>query len=358
MKIKAPGIFALIILVLFPVSIHAADSGPLRLDLRRTVRMALNYSPELKAGKLNLKKAKLEYQRRKAENLLNQSQYAELEAEYNLAAARYTYKSLRDNLVNQAIQQYAKLYLAQLDLEIKELRTRLEESKLQADTALYQLGDLTGIDLLEQENAYLDACFSREMAEEEVKEVRSDFLTLLGLAETASFSLADLKVPELWQITEEEAIELALKNSWEWKLHQKKVALIETDLKRTELSINTPALERQLKRIARQTAEIESAQKQKEIISSTRQAYFQFKQAMRRMTLWQDRLKAARKKYELKQEEYQGGFVSETEVLQYEVNRWETEYQYLAAVADYYQKEANLKALLNLKLEVEQHGQR
>lgn len=290
-KIKLLGIFSLIMLVLIPVSIQGADPGQLRLDLETALQMALNYSPDLKAGKLNLEKAELEYQRKKAENLLSQSRYEDLEAEYNLAEARNTYKGLHYNLINQAIQQYTKLYLAQLDLEIKELQSRLEKSKLQVDTALYQLGDLNGIDLLEQENAYLDACFNREMAEDDFKEIRIEFQTLLGLAETASFLLTGLEVPDLWRITEEEAIDLALQNSWEWKLQEKKVNLIETDLKRTELSINTPELERKLKRIARQTAEIESTQKKKEIIGSTRRACFQLKQAMRRMILWQDRLK-------------------------------------------------------------------
>lgn len=347
LKRRFIGLVLPIMLTVIPMTVIGAEAR--KLDLKAAVNMGLEQNLDLKIEELNLEKAELEYRKKKANNLLSQSRYSELEAKYTLAAAQNTYQNVHDNLVKNIIQQYTNIWLSELDLEIKDRKVKLEKLLLEAAKAHYEIGDIGSIDLLEQENAYKDAQFNLEIARDDYQRSVKEFKTLLGLNEIKPV-LAGLEPPRVWAVTEEQAIHTALENSIELKLKNEEVELAELDLERAKIS--APELDRRIKEVALEIARTEKESIQEEIINSTQQVYYQLKQAVKKMNLKKESLTEAKEKYNLRKEQYKAGLIAETEVLQYEVNMMETEYQYKSAIADYYLQEQSLRQAMNLELGV------
>lgn len=339
---------ALIILVM-SVSLPVVSAEVKNLDLESAINIAKEQNLELKLATLNLEKAKLEYQKKKANNLLNQSRYSELQAEYNLNVAENTYQNTINTVINNTIQQYTKLWLYNLDLEVKEKKVEVEKFLLEEAKAQYEIGDIGSVDLLEQENTYKDAEFALETARDDYQQNLREFKTTLGLTETEPV-LADLKHPEVWQITEKEAINAALENSIELQLKGEELELARIDLERTKVS--SAELDKELKKIALELSQVDKEKTKEDIINSVQEAYYQFKQAVKNMGLKKERLTEAQEKYRLVQKQYEIGLLTITDVLQYEINMLQAEYEYKNAIASYYLEEQSLRQTIGLQSEV------
>jgi len=336
------------LLILFlPVIILSMPAAAETVDLQSAIEIALEHSLNLQLEELNLQRAELEYKRKVAGNLLTSSRHSELEAVHSLAAARNSYRTAYHNLLRNITQQYINVFLAELDLEIKEMRFELEDSLLEAARARFQIGDLGSISLLEQENSYNDAWFNLETSRDDYAQKRKNFASLLGLEAPAP---VDLVLPPEWEITEEEAIYTALENSTELSLARQELELAESDLKRTKIS--GPPLDIASKEIALEICKVKKERLQEEIINAAQEAYYQLKQAEKRIRLSKERLSEAQTKYEVRKNQYEAGLIKPTEILQYEINRKESEYQYQSAVADYYLRKLALEQALNLDIGV------
>lgn len=334
---------ALIILVM-SVSLPVVSAEVKNLDLESAINIAKEQNQELKLATLNLEKAKLEYQESKANNLLEQSRYNELEAEINLRSAQNTYQDTNYQVVNNTIEQYTSLWLSGLDLKIKDKKVELEKRLLEEAKAQYQIGDIGSVDLLEQENAYKDAQFNLETARDDYLQSIREFKTTLGLGEE-ELVLSDLEYTGSWQITEDEAVNIALEKSVNLQLKNDELKLTKIDLERAE--VFSAELDKKIKQIAVEIARVEKESTREEVINTTREAYYQFKQAVKNLELKKERLTEAEEKYNLRKEQYEAGLITSTEVLEYEVNMMETKYDYLSAIADCYLKEQALRQKMN-----------
>lgn len=319
-----------------------AETEP--IDLQTAIEIALDHNLNLQLEKLSLRRAELEYQRKMAGNLLTSSLHTQLEAEHSLAAAENSYRTAYNNLLRNITQQYINLFLAGLDLEIKEMRVELENLLLEAARVRFQMGDLGGISLLEQENSFNNARFNLETSRDDYAQKRKNFASLLGLK--MPVSVVGLVPPPSWEISEETAINTALENSAELSLARRELELAESDLVRTKIS--GPPLDIEMKEIALEICRVKNERLKEEITNAAQEAYYHFKQAEKRIGLSKERLSEAQTKYDVREEQYAAGLVKSTEFLQYEINLKEAEYQCQSAIAEYYLRKLALEQVLNL----------
>ena len=319
------------------------------IDIKTAVDMVLKENLDLKIASLNLKKAELEYKKREASNLSSQSQYSEKEAEYSLASARKNYEDTYNNLIHQVIDIYSKVWLQELDLEIKEKQVQLEKKLLKEARAQREIGEIGRIDLLEAENAYKDAQFNLETSRDNNVQYLRELQTVLGIGKK-DFKLTAFKAPHVWDITEEKSLEQALNNSEELKLQNKALELASLDLKKAEVTASR--LDREIKEIELKKTEISKKNTRETIKNNSRDQFYQFRQSQKQMNLKEERLQEAREKYNLQQQQYEAGLITSTEVLQYEVNMKQAQYNYLSALADYYLREFSLREVMNMEIDV------
>ncbi len=334
----------MIMLVGLSLSVVAADT--IQLDLKTAVNLALENNLDFQIAKLQLDKSRLEYKKQKASNLLRPSHYNELQAETGLNSAENTYQNTRNQVINNTISQYNNLWLADLDLKIKNKNVELEKMRLEEAQAQYEIGDIGSVDLLDQENAYKDAQFNLENARDEYQQSVKEFISNLA-KKNGELKLADLTYEESWQVTEEEAIETALNNSVAMRLTGEKLELARIDLERA--GVSAAELDKKIKGKAVAIAELEQEQTREDLITSTQQSYYQFKQAAKKISLTGERLTGAEEKYKLRKEQFGAGLITRIEVLEYEVNMLQARYNHLVAIADYYLKEQALRQKMGLK---------
>lgn len=346
-KIKLSMIVLLVIVISFSFTVlGAAKTDIEELNLKTAVSMALKQNLDLKKASLNLEKSKLEYQKNKANNLLKQSRYNELQAEYQLKSAESNYRNTTYNVVNSTIRQYTDIWLARLDLKIQKKKVELQKQLLAEAKAQYEIGDIGTIDLLEQENSYKDAEFNLETAGDDYQQSMRKFKSNLGLGDS-ELVLNNIGQPEIWKINEKEALKMALENSIDLKLRTEDLELARLDLERTKVS--SPELDIKIKKIALEISLVDKENTLEDIVNSTRETYFQYKQGIKNLELQKERLNEAREKYQLKKEQYEAGLITKTDVLQYETNMIQSESQYKSAISSYYLNEQSLRQAMNLE---------
>lgn len=317
-----------------------------RINLQKSVEMVLVENLELKTAEYTFEKARLEYKKAMANNLTEQSRYSELEAEYNLEEAEKTYKDTRDNVIGTTIQQYIDVWLNKLNIKVKEKTVAAEKRLLEQYQAQYEIGDISSIDLLDQRNTYNDACFELEKIKDEYTQSLKQFKMTLGLEES-DFEIESLRNPGIWEINEETAIETALENSLELQLSRKEGKLAEIDEKRSKIS--SSSLDIKIAELATKISYLGTEDIKDDLITSTQESYFEFKQAVKDIELKREILDKDKEEYALIKKQYEAGISTRTEVLQYEASILETEYNYKEAIANYYLAEHALTKALGLE---------
>ncbi|QTL98746.1 hypothetical protein GM661_12605 [Iocasia frigidifontis] len=328
------------------ISVMAHGNKIERMNLQKAVEIVLIENLELKTAEYNYEKARLEYKKAVANNLTEQSRYNELEAEYDLEEAEKEYKDTRDSVIGTTIQQYIDVWLNKLNIKVKEKTVAAEKRLLEQYQAQHKIGDISSIDLLDQSNTYNDACFELEKIKDKYTQSLRQFKMTLGL-EGSEFKIEALEKPEVWDINEETAIETALENSLELQLSKKEEELAEIDEKRA--GISSSALDIKIKGLAAKISHLGTEDIKDNIITSTQESYFEFKQAVKDIELKKERLAKDKEEYGLIKKQYDAGISTRTDVLQYEASILETEYNYKEAIANYYLTEHDLLEALCLE---------
>lgn len=337
---------SLLMFLLISISWSVFAAEVINIDLKTAINTVLERDLDFKIATITYDKARLDYEKKKANYLLQQSRYNELEMESSLDSAENTYLNSKFQIVNNIISEYSNLWLSNLDLEIKNKNMNLETRRLEEAKAQYEIGDIGSIDLLDQENSYKDVRYSLENARDDYQYSITEFKTDLQLGD-AEVELSGLKYTKDWQITENEAIDIAMENSVEIRQKGDQLELARIDLERAEVS--AAELDKKIKAKNVQIAELELEKEKKKVESSTQEAHYQFRQSIKKIDLNTERLTGAEEKFKLRKEQYQVGLVTSIEVLEYEINMLQARYNYLSVLADYYQKEQALRQQMGLE---------
>ncbi len=337
---------SLFMFLLISISWSVFAAEVVNIDLKTAINTVLKSDLDYEIATITYDKARLDYEKKKASYLLQQSRYNELEMESSLDSAEYTYQNTKFQLVNNIISEYSKLWLSNLDLEIKNKNMELETLRLEESKAQYEIGDIGSIDLLDQENSYKDAQYNLENARDDYRYSIKEFKTDLQLGDAEEVELARLKYTKDWQITENEAVDIAMKNSVEIRQKRDQLELAQIDLERA--GVSAAELDKQIKAKNVQIAELELEKERKKVERSTQEAHYQFRQSIKKIALNAERLTGAEEKFNLRKEQYEVGLITSIEVLEYEINKLQARYNYLSVIADYYQKEQALRQQMGL----------
>ena len=346
-KITAYIVFALLLTV-FSTTLVGAET--ININLQSALNMALENNLNLKEAKISLEKSKLEYQKSIANNLTTQSDYNELRAEYTLKNAEISYKNNRDSLIKNVVQQYNNLILTKYNLQILEKRQELENKLLEESQAKYEIGDIGNVSLLEQKNSYQDAQYNYKSAQDNYEQSLREFKTTIGINRERSLELSEFAEPEIWEVNQDEVVNTALNNSMNLKLKEMNLDLAKLDKKRTEIS--SSKIDIKIAEKAVEKAEVSKMRTKSDIENNSVLAYHDYQQAIEEINLKNSNYQKAREDYRLKKEQYDEGLITESELLNYEINKMQAEYDYLSAIANYYNKKIALRQEMNVELEV------
>lgn len=335
-------------LVIFTSTFVGAETINTNLD--SAVNMALENNLELKEAEISLEKEKLEYEKSIANNLTTQSDYNKIRAEYTLKNAEISYKNTYDSLIKNVVQQYNNLMLSKFNLQILEKRQKLENKLLEESQAKYEIGDIGNVSLLEQKNSYQDASYKFRSAQDNYEQSLREFKTTLGLDIENKLELSKFKEPKVWEISKEEVIKTTLNNSLNLKLKEKNLELAKLDKKRTEIS--SAKIDKKIAEKTVEKAEISRKRTKRELENSSVLAFYDYQQSIEEMRLKKSNFEKTKKDYRLKKEQYNEGLLTESELINYEISRMQAEYDYLSAVANYYNKKIALRQQMNIELEV------
>lgn len=327
-------------------TVHAEEVQ--KLSLEEVLVTVLEQDTELKIAKLNLENAKLEYQKNKANNLLNQSRYAELSAEYDLANAEKTYQQVYDKIVADTLQLYTNVVLSEMNIEIENKSVTLEEQLLAEVKQQVEMGDKGTLDLLQQKSDTSNAIFTLEKVkdtyQQNVKELQSALSSQANLA-----GLVKVKYPIYWEITETTAIHTALENSINIQLKEKHLELAEVNKERMDV-VSTSNLDKAMIENKLKIASMEVEQAKEDLSSSVQKKYYEYKQAITKLELDKENLKESNENYRITKEQTEAGLKTQNDLLQAEINLLEKEYQYQQTLFDYYMKQLALKQAMEIEV--------
>lgn len=344
----------LLTLLLINLSCSVFAAKQIKIDLETAVTMALENNLDLKIAKVELARVSLEYQQNKASNLVNVSRYNDLEAEINLKSAQNTYQNTKYQVITDTIKQYTGLWLATYDLRVKTKQLEVRKRLVKEARAQYKIGNIGTTDLIEKENDYSDTKLALETATEDYQQYIRELKRSLDLGEEAELVLADLSSENSWQITEDQAVSTALKNSLELILKEKNLELAQIDAERAKIS--DAELDKKIKDKKVAAARLDKKNTGDELENSVREDYHDFKESIGKIALTKDIWDETQEEYKISKKQYDVGLLTRTEAIQYEVNMMEAEYEYLSAIANYYLAKQVLQQEMNLQSGVLEDG--
>lgn len=345
--------FIIVLLIVITVSSFSTTLFAERIDLNleQAYQMTLENSISLKIAQKDLENKEILYQKRKAENLLNQSNYDELQAKYNLAAARKSYTNTANSLLKETLQQYVNILLKAKNLEILNKRITLNENRLSEVKAQYEVGEKSQLDILDQKVKLKDLIQEREELKNEYEQLKTELKVKLDIKKDVDFQLTELKKPEYLNLKEEDIYKKALANSINLKLKKLNLQLAETDKKRKEV-VSSSEMDKEISDNKVKMAELEVEKQKQEIEKKARELSNQISNIRNNINLHKDKIKSARDTYEVLKEQNKSGLITDNELSEGKISLLQSEYQLYNSYMQYYIQAENIKQFMNPKVEV------
>jgi outer membrane protein TolC len=341
MNFKKVSIIILIIFI-FALPLQAAEA----LTLAEAIDIAKNENFNLKLAEINYQKAKINQQALELQNKYNYTETQKLEINKNYLSSEKNYQDSEANVIKSIISQYTGLWLKQKEIEAQRLTTKAEERLYNEMQARFELAQISQLDLLDQSNNYKQANNSLENLQDNYQLSLVEFKTDLNLGDE-KIKINELAEPKLWTISEEEAIEKALKNSYSIKIAEIDYQLAKEQYNKNK--IDSAQAQQRTAAMDLKAAEITLAKTKKELINSVIKAYLTLTQAEKNINLMKDNLKKSQTQYNQIKRQFELGSVTQTTVLQYESTLLDSQYQLKNAYLNYYLAKENLADLLNMQ---------
>jgi len=343
-------ILFLIIFFIFPGGLFAAE--PEEINLSQAINLALENNLNLKIANLDLENAQIDYQKTKANNLLTESRYIELQGDLGLLQAKDNYTQTRNQVIIDVVQKYLQLNQAEKNITTKSKEAELEKNLLEEAKAQVKAGHKGNLDLLRQKNKYNNAVFDLEKANDDYHQSFREFKLELGInnQEEKEFNLAEIDYPEIWEIDEEEALKKAIENSFILELRKRQIELAKVDLERAEAAAS-PELDLRKLRNNIELANLNSTQTQKELANSIRKQFYAYKQSINGLDLSQQNLNQAQENNSIIIDQVKAGLKTKNDLLSAEISLLQAEYNLNSAILNYYTNKLTMQKLIGRKIE-------
>ncbi|MBA7533002.1 hypothetical protein ES705_25237 [subsurface metagenome] len=342
-------ILFLVIFFIFSGELFAAE--PKEMNLSQAINLALENNLNLKIANLDLENAQIDYEKTKANNLLTESRYIQLQGDLGLLQAKDNYTQNRNQVIIDVVQKYLQLNQVNKNITTKSKEAELERNLLEEVKAQVKAGHKGSLDLLRQENKYNNAVFDLEKANDDYHQSFGEFKLELGLNnQEEEFNLIEVDYPKVWQIDEEEALKKAIENSFILELRKRQIELAKVDLERAEVAASPELDLRKLKNNI-ELANLNFNKAQKELDNSIRKQFYTFKQTINGLDLSQQNLNQAKENNSIIINQVRAGLKTKNDLLSAEISFLQAEHSLKSAVLNYYMNKLNLQKLIGQKIQ-------
>ena len=345
-------ILFLVIFFIFSGVLFAAETETKEMNLGQAINLALENNLNLKIANLDLENAQIDYEKTKANNLLTESRYIQLQGDLGLLQAKDNYNQTRNQVIIDVVQKYVQLNQAKKNITTKSKEAELERNLLEEVKAQVKAGHKGSLDLLRQENKFDNAVFDLEKANDDYNQSFGEFKLELGLnnQEEEEFNLIEVDYPEIWQIDEGEALKKAIENSFILKLRKGQIELAKVDLERAEVAASPELDLRKLKNNI-ELASLNFNKAQKELDNSIRKQFYTYKQTINGLDLSQQNLNQAKENNSIIIDQVKAGLKTKNDLLSAEISLLQAEHSLKSAVLNYYITKLNLQKLIGQKIQ-------
>ncbi|RAK04112.1 outer membrane efflux protein [Halanaerobium saccharolyticum] len=341
MNFKKIGIiFLLLTVITFPAA--AAEV----LTLEEAMERAETENMDLKLTKIDYQKSKINLKNLELQNEFNYTETQSIEINKNYLDSQKNYQDSKAEIIKSVIQQYTNLWLLQKEIEAQELTTRAEERLYNEMQARFELAQISKIDLLDQSNQYNDASNELENLRDNYEQSLIEFKTALNL-ENQEIEIKELAAPEIWEITEEEALEKGIAESNTIKIAELGLELAKKEFQKNKIEASSS--EQKTAELDLQAAEISLEKAEKDLENEIIKAHLSLQQAEKNIELMKNNLEKAESQYQQTRRQFDLGSVTQTALLQYEASLVSSEYQLKNAHLNYYLAKEDLADLLNME---------
>ena len=343
-------ILFLVIFFIFSGGLSATETK--EMNLSQAINLALENNLNLKIANLDLENAQIDYEKTKANNLLTESRYIELQGDLGLLQAKDNYNQTRNEVIIDVVQKYLQLNQAKKNITTKSKEAELERNLLEEVKAQVKAGHKGNLDLLGQENNYNNAVFNLEKANDDYHQSFREFKLELGVndQEEEEFNLVEVDYPQVWQIDEEEALRKAVKNSFILELRKRQIELDKIDLERAEVAASPELDLRKLKNNI-ELSNLNFNKTQKELSNSIKKQFYAYKQSINSLDLSQQNLNQAQENNSILVEQVKAGLKTKKDLLSAEISLLQAEYSLNSAILNYYTAKLTLQELIGQKIE-------
>lgn len=343
-------ILFLVIFFIFSGGLFAAETK--EMNLSQAINLALENNLNLKIANLDLENAQIDYEKTKANNLLTESRYIQLQGDLGLLQAKDNYNQTRNQVIIDVVQKYVQLNQAKKNITTKSKEAELERNLLEEVNAQVKAGYKGSLDLLRQENKFDNAVFDLEKANDDYNQSFGEFKLGLGLnnQEEEEFNLIEVDYPEIWQIDEGEALKKAIENSFILELRRRQIELAKVDLERAEVTAS-PELDLRKLRNNIELANLNFNKAQKELDNSIRKQFYAYRQIVNSLDLSRQNLNQAQESNGIIIDQVKAGLKTKNDLLSAEISLLQAEHSLKSAVLNYYMTKLNLQKLIGQKIQ-------
>ena len=343
-------ILFLVLFFLFSSGLLAAETK--ETTLSQAINLALENNLNLKIANLDLENAQIDYEKTKANNLLTESRYIQLQGDLGLLQAKDNYTQTRNQVIIDVVQKYLQLNQAKKNITTKSKEAELEKNLLEEVKAQVRAGHKGSLDLLRQENKHNNAFFDLEKANDDYHQSFGEFKLELGLSnqEEEEFNLIEVDYPKVWQIDEEEALKKAIENSFILELWKRQIELAKVDLERAEVAAS-PELDLRKLRNNIELANLNFSKTQKELANSIRKQFYAYKQSINSLDLSQQNLNQAQENNSIIIDQVKAGLKTKNDLLSAEISLLQAEYNLNSVILNYYTTKLTMQKLIGQKIE-------
>ncbi|MFP4017348.1 MAG: TolC family protein [Halanaerobiales bacterium] len=348
-KFKGNFIILTLIMLLSTNLIAAETNDSIGLD--QIVGLAIEENLDLQLAELNLEDARLDYKKSQLNNLLTNSRLMELQSELAKIQAEDNFNNIRDNVILDVIGTYIDIISLDQQIITAEKEVVLQERKVEEVEAQVEVGYKGSLELFEQETSYLSAVNSLERLKDDLAQKLRELKQKISVNEDIKIDLVNLVKPEVWKISEKEAISTSVSNNTILEIREQQVVLAENDLEKARVS-GTPELDLRKKEIALQRAKLALTQEKQNMENNAQNIYYQYKQSVKNMEMVEKSLIQAEEHYKIIQEQNEAGLVSKNDLLSSELSLYQAMDRFTDSIINYYLSMLQLQKTMGLELEV------
>jgi len=343
-------ILFLIIFFIFSGGLFAAETK--EMNLSQAINLALENNLNLKIANLDLENAQIDYEKTKANNLLTESRYIQLQGDLGLLQAKDNYTQTRNQVIIDVVQKYLQLNQAEKNITSKNKEVELEKRLLEEVKIQVNSGYKGSLDLLQQENKYNNAVFNLEKANDDYHQSFGEFKLELGLSNQGEeeFNLVEVDYPKVWEIGEEEVLKKAIENSFTLELRRRQIELAKVDLERAEVAAS-PELDLRKLRNNIELANLNFNKTQKELNNSIRKQFYAYKQSINSLDLSRQNLNQAQESNGIIIEQVKAGLKTKNDLLSAEISLLQAKYNLNSATLNYYTTKLTMQKLIGQRIE-------